>query len=79
MNSFNLHFGLSHLEKQNYEVEIKKCDFREAIAYLVQNYRHCLLVNLTENYTRRSPKFCGNAIKLDLSDEANQMEARVVH
>ena len=33
----NLHFGLSQLEKQNYEVEIKKVDFREAIVYLDQN------------------------------------------
>ena len=61
VNSSNSCDRLSQMEEQNYQIEIKKSIFfanssPETIVHLVQKALH------------RSPEFCGNPLKLDLSD-----------
>lgn len=58
------------MEEQNYEVETKKVNFLvnsspEVIVDLVQKTLLTCKIYKTENYTRRSPEICSNALKLE--------------
>ena len=62
------------MKEQNYKVEIRKINLfvnssPEGLKGVIYLY------NKTENNTRCSSNFCGNALKLDLEEKANQMEA----
>jgi len=83
VNSSNSYDRLSQAEEQNYEVETKNVNFfvnssPEVIVHLVQKALLTCKIYKTENYTGRSPEICSNALKLDLSEQANQMGALVV-
>ena len=50
------------MEEKNYEVEIEKVNF------LCYNSSPEAIVHLVQKALHRSPEFCGNPLKLDLSD-----------